>query len=114
MPSNKNGSKWIRPEKRLAIYMRDSFRCGYCFKDLSRVRAPRLRTLDHVIPRSFGAKPDNTADNLITCCKACNDRKGSNNAFDFLKGNGAKIDRLVAQLAKPIDVRAAKLILKGE
>lgn len=28
--SNANGSKWIRPEKRLAIYHRDGFACIYC------------------------------------------------------------------------------------
>ena len=25
-----NGSKWIRPEKRMAIYLRDGLACVYC------------------------------------------------------------------------------------
>jgi 5-methylcytosine-specific restriction endonuclease McrA len=114
MVRNWYGSKWIRPEKRLAIYLRDNFICGYCGKDLRNVRKPKFRTLDHVIPSTLTSKPDNTADNLITCCKACNDRKNARNVLDFLKGDTTKLDRLFAQLAKPIDVQAAKLILKGE
>lgn len=107
------GSNWIRREKRLAIYLRDDFRCVYCGKSLKNVRKPKYRTLDHVIPVING-KPDNTADNLVTCCKACNDSKGARSFMDFLRGDQAKIDRVIAQLAKPIDVQAAKLVLEGK
>jgi 5-methylcytosine-specific restriction endonuclease McrA len=67
--SNANGSKWIRADKRLAIYLRDSFRCVYCCCDMHDA-APCDVTLDHVIPRADGGSND--ASNLITACRACN------------------------------------------
>jgi 5-methylcytosine-specific restriction protein A len=67
--SNTNGSKWIRPEKRLALYLRDSFRCVYCCADLHDA-SPADVTLDHVVPRADGGSHD--ASNLITCCRHCN------------------------------------------
>lgn len=58
----RNGSKWIRPRKRRAIYARDGFQCLYCES------AHRL-TLDHVRGHS------NCPTNLITCCLSCNSAK---------------------------------------
>lgn len=70
--SNAHGSKWIRPEKRLAVYLRDSFRCVYCCADLHDA-APSDVTLDHVIPRADGGSHD--ASNLITACRHCNSQR---------------------------------------
>lgn len=67
--SNRNGSKWIRRDKRLAIYLRDDFTCRYCGEQL---KSNQL-TLDHVIPRTI--KLDNSSTNLVTCCKTCNSKK---------------------------------------
>jgi 5-methylcytosine-specific restriction endonuclease McrA len=64
-----NGSKWIRPEKRLAIYLRDRFTCIYCLADLH-CAAPTDITLDHIKTRSKGGS--NSERNLITACRACN------------------------------------------
>ena len=50
-----NGSKWIRPEKRRAINLRDDYRCIYCGDG---VEEGILLTLDHVTP-----------------CKHCNSAK---------------------------------------
>jgi hypothetical protein len=61
------GMKWIRPPKRLGIYIRDKFRCAYCQTDKDTI------TLDHLIPHSKGGP--HSADNLVTCCKKCNDRR---------------------------------------
>ncbi|HXG67039.1 MAG TPA: HNH endonuclease [Blastocatellia bacterium] len=52
------------------ILLRDHNTCQYCL----RVFAPQELTLDHVIPRSRGG--DSSWDNLVTCCRACNNRKG--------------------------------------
>ena len=60
---------WIRAEKRLAIYLRDSFRCVYCCADLHDA-APTDITLDHIRTKSDGGS--NTPDNLATSCRACN------------------------------------------
>ena len=63
---------WIRPEKRLAIYLRDEFRCVYCLRDMHGVQ-PQNITLDHLNPRSNGGH--NHERNLVTCCRWCNSEK---------------------------------------
>jgi 5-methylcytosine-specific restriction endonuclease McrA len=54
--------------KRKMIYKRDHYTCQYCgsIKDL---------TIDHVIPKSKGGT--NKWDNLVTCCRKCNLKKGN-------------------------------------
>jgi len=63
------GSKWIRPEKRRAIYARDNNCCVYCGCDLT----GQVATLDHVIARENGGTND--AGNLVTSCQHCNSAK---------------------------------------
>ena len=53
------------------ILLRDHNTCQYC----GRVLAPAELTLDHVVPRSRGGHSN--WDNLVACCKRCNNRKGS-------------------------------------
>lgn len=62
-------ARWITPEKRLAIYLRDEFRCLYCLADLHDADATDI-TLDHVVCRVDGG--NNEATNLITACRHCN------------------------------------------
>lgn len=64
---------WIRPVKRLAIYLRDGFVCVYCGRDLTHAHAHDV-TLDHLEPRSNGG--DNHESNLVTACKSCNCARG--------------------------------------
>jgi 5-methylcytosine-specific restriction endonuclease McrA len=52
------------------ILLRDHNTCQYC----GRVFTPQELTLDHIVPRSRGG--DSTWDNLVTCCRSCNNRKG--------------------------------------
>lgn len=66
---NQPVGRWIRPEKRLAIYLRDRFVCLYCLADLHDAD-PRDITLDHVVPKAAGG--DNSEGNLVTACRACN------------------------------------------
>mgnify|MGYP001580416909 CR=1 FL=1 len=110
--TNWYGSNWIRREKRLAIYIRDNWRCVYCDKDLQNVRSAKNRQLDHVNPVHNG-KPDNSSTNLVTCCEACNQRKNGKNLWSFVK-DVARLDYIIVQRNKSIDVRAAKLILYGD
>jgi Restriction endonuclease len=63
------GSKWITPRRRLAIYLRDSFTCLICLKDL-RGAHPSDVTLDHIICWIDGGSDHET--NLYTCCRSCN------------------------------------------
>lgn len=109
-----HGSKWIRPDKRLAIYMRDGWRCVYCKKNLRSVK-PKYRTLDHVTPVARGGS--NAETNLVTACKACNDAKKDTTVgafcvarrLDFIKVQ----TRVDVQRAQPLDRKLAKQILAG-
>jgi len=59
----------LRKELRLAIYLRDSFRCVYCCTDLHGA-APTDITLDHIKCQSDGGSND--PGNLVTACRSCN------------------------------------------
>ena len=61
--------QWIRAEKRLAIYLRDEFRCLYCLADLHDAD-PRDVTLDQLTPKCDGGS--NHESNLVTACRSCN------------------------------------------
>ena len=52
------------------ILLRDHNTCQYCNKAFP----PHELTLDHIHPRSRGG--DSAWDNLVTCCRSCNNRKG--------------------------------------
>lgn len=85
-----NGSKWIRPEKRLAIYLRDEFHCVYCNCNLHGAD-PRNITLDHVKPRSKGG--NNSEGNLITACLSCNSARGNKSLSEWADSASKKAVR---------------------
>lgn len=116
-----NGGKWIRPDKRLAIYLRDQFTCVYCNANLANQPA-RLRSLDHVIPVVDGGTNEHT--NLVTACKKCNDSKGAKSGFLFIslqydntpEGLALVIialSRVNTAIASPINRTLAKQIIAG-
>ncbi|MBL8149550.1 MAG: HNH endonuclease [Blastocatellia bacterium] len=53
------------------IMLRDHNTCQYC----GYTGSPQELTLDHVFPRARGG--DSSWDNLVACCRRCNNRKGS-------------------------------------
>jgi 5-methylcytosine-specific restriction endonuclease McrA len=59
----------IRKDLRLAVYLRDSFRCVYCCADLHGA-APMDITLDHVEAHADGG--GNEPANIVTACRGCN------------------------------------------
>lgn len=65
-------------ENRVKVYERDSYKCRYCQKQLTRFTA----TLDHVTP--VAEHGDNSLDNLVTACLNCNSRKHKRPVGDFL------------------------------
>lgn len=69
-------------ENRLKIYERDSYKCRYCEKQLTRLTA----TLDHVVAITQGG--NNTYDNLVTACLSCNSKKHMRPIGDFLAEQG--------------------------
>ena len=58
------------PFSRANIYARDEHTCQYC----GRVHPTSELTFDHVVPVAMGGKKD--WENIVTCCVACNRRKG--------------------------------------
>lgn len=95
------GGKWLRPSTRRRIYERDGYRCVWCNGAVERPtkaleerrimgavlngREPEpvvgKASIDHVVPRSRGGS--NRPGNLITCCCACNAKRGSRSAPVF-------------------------------
>lgn len=53
------------------ILLRDHNTCQYC----GHIFPPQELTLDHVFPRARGG--DSSWDNLVACCRRCNNRKGN-------------------------------------
>ena len=53
-----NGSKWIRPDKRLAIYLRDGLACAYCGDS---VEEGAKLSLDHLTCHSHGGSNNDNA-----------------------------------------------------
>ena len=72
------GSKWIRPVKRLALYLRDGSACVYCGRG---TEDGVVLTLDHVVPCELGG--GNEATNLVTACLSCNSSKQDRTAREF-------------------------------
>ncbi len=70
MAKRYNGSGWIRPRKRWAIYHRDGYACVYC------QGKPDFLQLDHLFPRTSRWR-DNDHRRLVTCCAECNTEKGT-------------------------------------
>jgi 5-methylcytosine-specific restriction endonuclease McrA len=99
---------WIRPAKRLAIYVRDGFTCAYCGTDL-RNAAPADVTLDHLLPRSTGGS--NSPTNLITCCRSCNSSRQDKPWVDYATG-GAR-DRIEQLRNSPLNIELAKALIAG-
>jgi len=56
---------------RVNVYARDAFTCQYCGER----KFTEDLTFDHVLPRAQGGK--NSWENIVTCCVACNHRKGN-------------------------------------
>lgn len=68
-------------ENRHKIFERDSYKCHYCDKQLTRFSA----TLDHIQPVSEGG--DNSFDNLVTSCLHCNSKRGSKPVMEAIIKN---------------------------
>lgn len=113
---SKHGMNWIRPVKRLAIYLRDSLACVWCGRGIE--DDIRL-TLDHYTASVEGG--DNAHTNLFTACVVCNStrRHRSVEAFAEVMSDrmgGALsaatiIESIQHQLTLPIDVKAADALM---
>lgn len=104
---------WIRPAPRLAIYLRDSFRCVYCCKDLH-YADPKDITLDHLVCQVDLQKADNRPSNLVTACRSCNCSRQDKPISKFCGPETRKdIKRLTARTMTRY-LKLAKALISGE
>jgi len=100
----------LRKDLRLAIYLRDSFRCVYCCADLHGAD-PMDITLDHLKCQVDGGS--NLPSNLVTACRSCNCSRQDKPVAKFCGPETRKdIRRLTA---RKIDSyrKLAKAIIEG-
>lgn len=64
---------------RLRVAGEQNWRCAYCGHDMD----PCCFTVDHVVP--IRHKGPNLWENIVACCKPCNNAKSHTNAHRFLK-----------------------------
>lgn len=100
----------LRKDLRLAIYLRDSFRCVYCCCDLHGAH-PTDITLDHVRAQADGGS--NEPANLVTACRACNCSRQDKPLAKFAGPETRKdIRRLTSRSIRPYRT-LAKAIIEG-
>jgi len=85
--SRNQGMNWIRPEKRLAIYLRDGLACAYCSESIE--DGTKL-TLDHITPLS--RRGTNRETNLVTACLRCNSSRGNRKLEEFVEAVAAYLN----------------------
>ena len=117
MRKNWNGAKWIRRERRLAIYMRDGLACVWCGSSLEDEGV--TLSLDHVVPVSRGG--GNGSKNLVTSCRKCNSVRRNRSLTEFAEAvalylnSGITahdiINHVCSCISRPVDVRAALRIM---
>ena len=75
------GSKIIQSHQwaklRLVILNRDSYTCAYCGLEANEV--------DHVVPLAVNPDLAFDMDNLVACCRTCNNKKGGRHKGVFLR-----------------------------
>ncbi len=107
---------WIRPEKRLAIYLRDGLACCYCGEG---VEDGAKLTLDHLRPYKSGGT--NAETNLVTCCHRCNSARGARSWKNFAAkvagylNHGATAEAIIEHIGttrkRTLDIAEAKALI---
>lgn len=105
---NGKGSGWCPKRVRLAIYIRDKFRCQYCGRDLRNAN-PREVTLDHLKPQCKGGSHE--PSNLITACLSCNSRRQHTPWRRY--ATGGAVERIKRVIRRPLNIALARAILRG-
>ena len=111
MPTNDKwyGGKWITPERRLAIYLRDEFTCAYCGVKMFQFKPGKI-ALDHLKPRSKGGS--NESSNLVTACSLCNSQRGATPWQKY--ATGGAIERINRARRRKVNLALAKAIIAGQ
>ncbi len=101
----------ISNARRLAINIRDEFKCSYCYKDLRRATPDQI-TLDHLVPQSIGGGHSTT--NLATCCFPCNRKKSVTNWKVFAKEHyPAAVRRISYRIRRKLNMPLAEQLIAG-
>lgn len=100
-------SNWLDSVIRLAIYMRDDFKCAYCRRLLTHTACPFDLTIDHLLPRALGG--DHSIKNLVTACRSCNSRKGARSWLTW--ATKAQRKRIIKQRRRVLPTKKAAAIL---
>jgi 5-methylcytosine-specific restriction endonuclease McrA len=113
-------SAWITKQRRLALYIRDAFKCAYCTKDLRQEKASDL-TLDHLLSKSEIAGLDeetriafgspHASHNLVLACRSCNSSRQDKVWTEFADRNAQA--RILALRQMPLNTELAKAIIAG-
>ena len=106
--NGRRGGGWITKARRLAIYLRDDFRCAYCGRDL-REAHPRELTLDHLRPRCRGG--DNGDRNLVLACVRCNSARQDRPWTQY--ATGGAVDRIRRLVRRKLNLELAKALIAG-
>lgn len=88
---NHNGNSFKKDVKlkNSTLFYRDHCKCIYCGTDLTlKSGKDNSITREHIIPQSKGGK--DTWENVVSCCKTCNHKKG-----DSLPVGPWKINRVI-------------------
>lgn len=104
--------RWIRPCRRLALYIRDEFTCLYCGTNLKNSPAEDI-TLDHLVPRNPNVPHGNGGNdntNLVTACRSCNSQRKDRPWIDYATGGAA--DRINTRRYQPVNLDLAKALLE--
>lgn len=111
-------SSWIRPVKRLAIYLRDDFQCQYCGRKLNDAPAREV-TLDHLecqVDHPTGKLPNGHSvhdeSNLVTACLACNSGRSARVRWHRYATPGAKA-RIQRNRRRKLNLSLARAVLEG-
>jgi len=93
------------PESRILILKRDNYLCFYCQKAIDE----KTYVLEHFLSRPGG---NNSYRNLVAACRTCNNRKGANDATDFLRQ--LYRDSLLSDTEFRDRINALESLTKGE
>jgi len=106
-------SSWCGKSKRIALYIRSGWSCGYCGKDLKGLK-PEEMGLDHLedLIDGGGHKGANhAATNLTMCCRRCNSQRGARSWRDYAPA-GAQ-DRIDVIRMLPLNMELARALIKN-
>jgi len=91
--------RWIKPQRRLAVYLRDGLACVWCGDT---IEDGAHLSIDHVTPRSHGG--GDRYKNLITACYDCNTRRNDKRIETFAAvvagwlGGEATIEQILSRV----------------